>query len=337
MILYSYFKGAEEISVGNFLLLSDEAKDGSIYWRSDAGKPAICGGMRMQTISQIAKMTGVSIRTLQYYDEIGLLSPSRLTQSGYRLYNEEALQGLQQILFFKELGFQLKEIKAILEKPDFDKITAFKQQKELLLLKRNRIDRLIQLLGHLEKGEQCMSFKEFDMSDYIDALENFRNSSADEIIKHWGSIENFDMFIRKIQEDEAEVAQLAIKQFGSVEKYTEAMKYNLEHFSEIMEQQLSQIPDEMKQSDLFLQLASNREKEASSEEVQHIVKEIVAFAHENVPAELIGNQDTYCRTIIDTYSNNYLKTIFDTKHGAGASDYIVKAFRYYIDNAEWGK
>ena len=100
----------------------------------------------MKTVSQIAKLTGISIRTLQYYDEIGLLKPSEFTSSGYRLYDDEALQTLQQILFFKELGFRLKEIKEILEKPDFDRITAFKKQKELLLLKRNRIDRLIQLI-----------------------------------------------------------------------------------------------------------------------------------------------------------------------------------------------
>ena len=121
----------------------------------------------MKSISQVAKLTGVSIRTLQYYDEIGLLKPSKLTAAGYRMYDDNALQTLQQILFFKELGFPLKEIKEILEKPDFDRIAAFKKQKELFLLKRDRLDRLIQLLERLEKGEQCMSFKEFDLSDYI--------------------------------------------------------------------------------------------------------------------------------------------------------------------------
>lgn len=180
----------------------------------------------MRTISQVAELTGISIRTLQYYDEIGLLKPSELTQSGYRLYDDEALQKLQQILFFRELDFKLKDIREIIEKPDFDRIAAFKKQKELLLLKRNRTDRLIQLLSRLEKGEQCMSFKEFDLSDYIHALEDFKSNQAEEVIRHWGSVENFDMFIQKIKDDESEVAKLAIKQFGSVEKYTEAMKYN---------------------------------------------------------------------------------------------------------------
>ena len=175
----------------------------------------------MKSISQVAKLTGVSIRTLQYYDEIGLLKPSKLTTSGYRMYDENALQTLQQILFFKELGFPLKEIKEILEKPDFDRISAFKKQKELLLLKRNRLDRLIQLLERLEKGESCMSFKEFDLSDYINALEDFKSNQIDTVIQYWGSVKNFDMFLQKIKDDEENVAKLAIHHFGSIEKYTE--------------------------------------------------------------------------------------------------------------------
>ena len=170
----------------------------------------------MRTISQVAKLTGVSIRTLKYYDEIGVLKPSKLTPAGYRLYDEHALQNLQQILFFRELDFPLKDIIEIMQKPDFDKIAAFKKQKELLLLKRNRIDRLIQLLEQLEKGEECMSFKEFDLSEYIHALEDFKVNQTDTIIRHWGSVENFDMFIQKIKDDEETIAKLAIQHFGSI-------------------------------------------------------------------------------------------------------------------------
>ena len=282
----------------------------------------------MKTVSQVAKLTGISIRTLQYYDEIGLLKPDELTSSGYRLYDDETLQTLQQILLFKELGFQLKEIKEIIEKPDFDKIIVYKKQKELLLLKRNRIDRLIQLLSRLEKGEQCMSFKEFDLSEYINALESFKSDQTEEIIKHWGSVENFDMFIQKIKDDEEQVARLAIQEFGSIEKYTEAMKYNLEHFSEIMENKLSHIPEEMKTDDKFLKLASHKGEDVTSDSIQNMVKEIIAYAHGNAPSELVGDDNNYCQMIIDLYSNDYFRRIFDTKNGVGSSDYVVKAFQY---------
>lgn len=71
----------------------------------------------MMTVKQVANLTGVSVRTLQFYDEIGLLKPAGLTEAGYRLYDENTLETLQQILFFKELDFTLKEVKTIMENP----------------------------------------------------------------------------------------------------------------------------------------------------------------------------------------------------------------------------
>ena len=286
----------------------------------------------MKTISQVAGLTGVSVRTLQYYDEIGLLKPSELTQSGYRLYNDEALQKLQQILFFNELEFKLKDIQEILEKPDFDRIAAFKKQKELLLLKRNRTDRLIQLLSRLEKGEQCMSFKEFDLSDYIHALEDFKSNQTEVVAKHWGSVENFDMFIQKIKDDEENVAKLTIQQFGSIEKYTEAMKHNLEHFSEIMEAKLTEEAQKVaQQSDkLYEKLTSDLSKDVDSQEVQATVHSLILLIQENGGA--VSLDKPYIHVLIDVYSSDYVKKLTDTKYGKGASDYIVKAFRYYSEN-----
>ena len=109
-----------------------------------------------------------------------------------------------------------------------------------------------------------MSFKEFDMSEYISALEDFKARNEEDVIKHWGSIEKFDQFIQKVKADQPKLAQLAIKQFGSVEKYTQAMKYNLEHFSELMERadQLKENKDEvLSRSDaLFRELIMNKIK-----------------------------------------------------------------------------
>ena len=286
----------------------------------------------MLTTSQVADITGISTRTLQYYDEINLLKPSALTPSGYRLYNDETLQELQQILFFKELGFKLKEIKEILQKPEYDRIQSFKKQKELLLLKRNRIDRLVELLSRLEKGEKCMSFKEFDLSGYIEALESFKNGNEEEIIKHWGSIDNFNLFIQKAKEDESNIAQLAIQQYGSVEKYTEAMKYNMEHFSEVMEQELAQagMKEELlqKNQDLYAALTMDLDKDAASEEIQNIVREIVPFTQESLLTSEVGEE--YWNIIIQSYRNDISKAVTDTKYGKGAADFIVKAFRYYF-------
>ena len=97
----------------------------------------------MMTVNEVSKLTGVSIRTLQYYDTIGLLKPDGYTASGYRLYDDTALERLQQILLFKELEFPLKEIKRIIDAPDFDRDKALSQQIELLTMKKEHLEGLI--------------------------------------------------------------------------------------------------------------------------------------------------------------------------------------------------
>ena len=189
----------------------------------------------MRTVKEVASLTGVSVRTLQYYDEIGVFKPTRVTDAGYRLYDDEALNTLQQVLFFRELDFPLKDIRSIMEKPDYDRLEAFKKQKELLRAKRDRLNRLLELLGKLEKGGPCMSFEEFDLADYVEALEQFKRENMDEVIRHWGSVESFDELVDRVRDQESGIARNAIKYYGSIEKYVDAMKFSLEHFSENME------------------------------------------------------------------------------------------------------
>lgn len=88
----------------------------------------------MKTVKQVSALTGISVRTLHYYDEIGLLVPTTNTQSGYRLYDDHAIARLQQILFYKELDFPLSEIRQILDSPAFDSQKALEQQKNLLIM-----------------------------------------------------------------------------------------------------------------------------------------------------------------------------------------------------------
>ena len=123
----------------------------------------------MMTVNEVSKLTGVSIRTLQYYDKIGLLQPTDYTDVGYRLYDDTALETLQQILLFRELEFSLKEIKAIISRPDFDKCKALEQQIELLTLKKEHLENLIVFARGIKMlGVNYMDFKAFDTSK-IDA------------------------------------------------------------------------------------------------------------------------------------------------------------------------
>lgn len=106
----------------------------------------------MKTIKQAARLSQTSVRTLQYYDNIGLLTPSGRTATGYRLYNDADIAKLKQILLLKTLGFSLKEIRTFLERPDFDQTLAFQKQKELLCAQSQQTGQAIQILDRLEHG-----------------------------------------------------------------------------------------------------------------------------------------------------------------------------------------
>ena len=119
----------------------------------------------MMTVHEVSKLTGVSIRTLQYYDKIGLLHPTGYTDAGYRLYDDADLERLQHILLFRELEFPLKDIRDILNSPDFDRSRALEQQIELLRLKKEHIENLMNFaLGIKMMGVKHMDFKAFDRS-----------------------------------------------------------------------------------------------------------------------------------------------------------------------------
>ena len=119
----------------------------------------------MKTVKEVSRITGVSVRTLHHYDSLGLLKPTRVTEAGYRLYDDEALRRLQSILLLRELQFPLKEIKEILDSPGFDPMEALAQQIELLELQRQRLDALITHARQIQKtGVIDMNFKPYDTS-----------------------------------------------------------------------------------------------------------------------------------------------------------------------------
>ena len=133
-------------------------------------------------IKEFAELTGVSVRTLHYYDEIKLLKPSFVDeQNGYRFYDERCLERMQEILFYRELDFPLKEIGEILSSHDYDKQKAMKEQKRLLTLKKERLERLITALDIAMKGEE-FTMNVFDNSEF----ETQREQYAKEAREKWG-------------------------------------------------------------------------------------------------------------------------------------------------------
>ena len=146
--------------------------------------------MKKLTVNEVSKLTGVSIRTLQYYDKIGLLKPTEYTKAGYRLYDAAALETLQQILLFRELEFSLKDIKDIVTSPGFDKNKALQQQIELLELKKEHIDNLISMCRGLKlRGTKHVDFTAFDASK----LDEYAKRAKEQ----WGETPEFKEFEEK--------------------------------------------------------------------------------------------------------------------------------------------
>lgn len=144
----------------------------------------------MMTVNEVSKVTGVSIRTLQYYDTIGLLPPAEYTAAGYRLYDDTALERLQQILLFKELEFPLKEIKCIIDSPDFDRNKAMEQQIELLTMKKEHLENLIAFARKINTtGVNKMDFNVFNTAK----MDDYRKEAK----KQWGQTAEYKEYEEK--------------------------------------------------------------------------------------------------------------------------------------------
>ncbi|WP_050699021.1 MerR family transcriptional regulator [Anaeromassilibacillus senegalensis] len=286
----------------------------------------------MMTVKQVSSLTGVSVRTLQFYDEIDLLKPAQITEAGYRLYDDQALEKLQQILFFKELAFTLKEIKAIMENPRFDKAAAYQKQRELIQIKRDRLDALLALLDRLVRGETCMDFKEFDMSQYFRVLNDFKKTHAAEIVEQLGSMERFNEMVADLESRKHEIADGAVQQYGNVETYTEAMKQNLKKF---LEHGPTIVPSEVEglldRGDILTKnLTADLHKDPASPEIQKRVTEFVSFVNESNKGIDMG--ENYWPTMAETYcSSPVYQKVIDQKYGEGASKFIGLALKAYLD------
>ena len=144
----------------------------------------------MKTVKEVSKLTGVSVRALHHYDAIGLLKPTRVTEAGYRLYDDTALARLQSILLFRELQFPLREIGEILDTPDFDPMSALEQQIRLLELRREHLDEVISHARQIQRtGVMNMDFSAFD--------ETKLEAYAREARAKWGQTQAYKEFEEK--------------------------------------------------------------------------------------------------------------------------------------------
>jgi DNA-binding transcriptional MerR regulator len=180
------------------------------------------------TIHTLAKLAGFSVRTLHYYDEISLLFPASIQKNGYRQYEEPQLIRLQQILFFRELDFELSEIKEILNRPNYSIVGALREQKKMIELKRNRLDKLITTINKtitvmtdnqpIKADELYDAFKDDDVKKY-----------QAEVKERWGTTDAYKQSTAKVAKmTKVEMEVLKEKQKKLTQKLADAMELPVE-------------------------------------------------------------------------------------------------------------
>ncbi|HIE5420197.1 TPA: MerR family transcriptional regulator [Clostridium botulinum] len=248
-------------------------------------------------IKEVADMAGISVRMLHHYDKIGLLDPESVSDAGYRLYSDENLDRLQQILFFKELNFPLQEIKIILDSPNFNKKEALETHKQLLLEKKIRLGKIIQ-----------------SVDKTISSMEGEFKMNKKEVL---GA---FDM--TEIEEHQKKYSEEVKNKYGNTSAYKESnektSKYTKEDWNNIM-----------KDWDIiYKKLANLMDKNPDDKEVQEYIHQF----REHISKNFYDCTPEIFRGLGELYVNDERFTANIDKYKTGLSKFLREAINVYCDN-----
>ena len=281
----------------------------------------------MKTVKEVSMITGVSIRTLRYYDEIGLLKPTELTETGYRLYDNKALEKLQEILFFRELEIPLITIKEIMDTPNYDKEQVLITQKNLLEQKRNRLNGIIELITDVMKGVNTMSFEAFSKDEVQKmvnhTLECMPRESVDEQVQKFGSLKKYKEYLSSGFANEQAVADL-MKWYGSKEKIMEAIMQSTGDTEEIKQEQ----DENTKIYKLFMAAKESNDMDMERSAVEMLAENYKKmFVLDNARSILLDLAKEYLQ-----YSK--LAEATDSQFGTGCSEYVASAIKRYYGEGD---
>lgn len=278
----------------------------------------------MRTVKEISDLTGISVRTLHYYDEIGLLKPTEKSDAGYRLYDDKALETLQQILFFREFDISLKEIKAVLDNPALERNQILQVQRKMLVTKKERMERLIASIDDILKGENKMDFTIFTKTEVE------------------------EMFQTMLEHMPENMRNIAIKEFGTIEQWK---KHYMEVVSsEEMQKGYAKVVEWYGGKDKFLSVArtpvSKEVAESYNKRIEAILQKLIAKRNCDIDSfevkELVGEYGFVMKQLAQIkeekgfmmaqtqyYRNEQIKPMIDEKYGEGASDFFAQAIENY--------
>jgi len=283
----------------------------------------------MRTVKEISDLTGISVRTLHYYDEIGLLKPTEKSDAGYRLYDDKALETLQQILFFREFDISLKEIKAVLDNPALERNQILQVQRKMLVTKKERMERLIASIDDILKGENKMDFTIFTKTEVE------------------------EMFQTMLEHMPENMRNIAIKEFGSIEQWK---KHYMEVVSsEEMQKGYAKVVEWYGGKDKFLSVArtpvSKEVAESYNKRIEAILQKLIAKQNCDIDSfevkELVGEygfvmkqfsqikeEKGFMMAQAQYYRNEKIRPMIDEKYGEGASDFFARAIESFYTNRQ---
>ena len=279
----------------------------------------------MRTVKEISDLTGISVRTLHYYDEIGLLKPTDKSEAGYRLYDDKALETLQQILFFREFDIPLKEIKAVMDNPALEKNQILQMQRKMLVAKKERMERLIENIDRILNGGQMMDFDVFSKTElenmYDTMVENMTDEQAAAFRERYGDLKTWKE--KSIENASTEAAQQnfqkIVEWYGGKEKVLNAAKAPTSAES-ILENQ-------KRLDEIMQKLAGKKGQDVDSPAVTALMIE-----YDSVAKELFQMPDP-SKMILDMASafrlNPEIQAAQDKMYGEGTTEFVGRAMEAF--------
>jgi len=282
----------------------------------------------MRTVKEISEVTGISVRTLHYYDEIGLLKPTSKSDAGYRLYDDKALETLQQILFFREFDIPLKEIKAVIENPALEKSQILQVQRKMLVARKERMERLIASIDDILKGDKKMDFAVFSKSEIEEMFETMMGHMPDEMrqmaIEEFGGVEQWRkhyieaLSSEKMQKGYAKV----VEWYGGKDEYLSVVKNPVS--KEVAESYNKRIEA------ILQKLIAKRSCPVNSFEVKEIVGEY-GFVMKQL-SQMKEERECMLATA-RFYRNEPSKSKTDEMYGEGAAEFFAEAIEAFYERS----
>lgn len=274
----------------------------------------------MKTVKEISDLTGISVRTLHYYDEIGLLKPTKKSDAGYRLYDDKALETLQQVLFFREFDIPLKEIKAVMENPVLERNQILQMQRKMLVAKKERMERLINSIDDILKGDNKMDFAIFSKTEveemFQTMIEHMPENMKNLAVKEFGSVEEWKKhYIEVVSSEEMQKGYAKVVEwYGRKEKFLSVANNPIN--KEVAESYNKRIEG------ILQKLIAKRNCDVNSLETNKIVKEYGLVMKE---LSQIKNEEEFMLAQAQYYRNEKIKPMIDEKYGKGASEFFAQA------------